>query len=289
VRKLQDFESPYISLRTANDTGMHRIVLRKSFWDPVYDDDLLDNRIAMNLLFVQAENEVDRGWLMATKDQHKQLSALQQKGSKKEYLRLARTLKYYGFLQFKPCIVDYPQPGCRAIVCAGNKELNFRVQVVDQVKEVSFKVTRMRCWRITNGLPDMNDSIEEENNPGNAALELSFEYLVAKDTLKWIVVFSDQAILMSMCLQGMVDELIMKKKGNRIKKPQDRSRKSAPKRPVSSLLKRDFSSNSIKSPSSPIEEASNSLPSNHTAPVSQGSPIGIIENDTFDGIGDDDL
>ena len=46
-----------------------------------------------------------------------------------QYLRLAATLKYYGFVQFRPCISDYPQPGCRAIIAAGNRELNFRVQV----------------------------------------------------------------------------------------------------------------------------------------------------------------
>lgn len=92
-----------------------------------------------------------------------------------QYLQLARTLKYYGFNQFKPCFTDFPHPNCRVIVSAGNKELNFRIQLShvgakvqifprceqmgiwqilliwfqEDVKEVSFKVTRMRCWRIS--------------------------------------------------------------------------------------------------------------------------------------------
>ncbi len=57
-----------------------------------------------------------------------------------QYLRLAATLKYYGFVQFRPCISDYPQPGCRAIVAAGNRELNFRVQV-SSVREISISHT----------------------------------------------------------------------------------------------------------------------------------------------------
>ena len=36
--------------------------------------------------------------------------------------------------------------------------------------------------------------------------------------LQWITIGSEQAILMSLCLQDMVDELVMKKKGARIKR-----------------------------------------------------------------------
>lgn len=54
------------------------------FWDPSFDDDLLDDRVAMNLLYVQAVSDIDRGWVQADKEQHRRLSALQQKNSKKE-------------------------------------------------------------------------------------------------------------------------------------------------------------------------------------------------------------
>ena len=39
-------------------------------------------------------------------------------------------------------------------------------------------------------------------------LELSFEYLVTPETLEWVRLVSGQAILMSMCLQSMVEELV---------------------------------------------------------------------------------
>lgn len=39
------------------------------------------------------------------------------------------------------------------IVGAGNSELNFQVKLPnDQIKEGSFKVTRMRCWRVTSSV-----------------------------------------------------------------------------------------------------------------------------------------
>lgn len=75
-------------------------------------------------------------------------------------------------------------------------------------EEIAFKVTRMRCWRIIQG--NDNDKSEENND---YQLELSFEYLMSKDQLQWITISSDQAILMSVCLQSMIDELLLKKVG----------------------------------------------------------------------------
>jgi sorting nexin-17 len=68
-----------------------------------------------------------------------------------QYLDVARTLKYYGFLQFRPCLCDYPRQGTRVLVSIGNRELNLRVRLAEgqEIREGSFKVTRMRCWRIT--------------------------------------------------------------------------------------------------------------------------------------------
>merc|ERR1719167_409966 len=64
----------------------------------------------------------------------------------------------------------------------------------------------MRCWRIMK--------TESSNNPigllrqEGSKLELSFEYLVTSERLEWITIVSHQAILMSMCLQSMVEELV---------------------------------------------------------------------------------
>lgn len=45
-------------------------------------------------------------------------------------------------------------------------------------------------------------------------MELSFEYLMAKSTLQWITISSEHAILMSVCLQSIVDELLSQKDGH---------------------------------------------------------------------------
>lgn len=292
VRKLQEFESPYISLKSANKEGTFRIVLRKSYWDSSFDDELIENKVAMNLLYVQAVSDIERNWVQVTKEQIKHLNTLQQRGSKREYLRLARTLKHYGYMQFGPAVTDYPHHDCRVIISAGNKELNFRIQVSqDAMKEGVFKITRIRCWRITTTVSDSNEETRNERS----VLELSFEYLMAKDTLQWISVKSDQAILMSMCLQGMVEELIMKKQGRKIKKPQDRVRRSK------KTLTRDSSIPSGLGRQSSTENHVTEEPARTTKTITKFADLRIskskgaangesVTNTAFDSaIGDDDL
>ena len=47
-----------------------------------------------------------------------------------------------------------------------------------------------------------------------APLELSFEYLMSKNEMRWIKVISSQAVLMSLCLQGMVKQLLNSQNGS---------------------------------------------------------------------------
>lgn len=316
LRKLQDFESPYISQKSIQ--GIHRLVLRKSYWDPSYDLELMSDKVALNLLYVQTVADVEKGWILSSKETQKHLASLQARGAKKEYLELARTLKYYGFLQFRPCICDYPKPGSRVLVSAGNRELNLRVRLSDgqDMREGSFKVTRMRCWRITT-LHNHGDGSSIHSNSTSTSdssqpqLELSFEYLMSKDKLQWITIASEQAILMSVCLQAMVDELLLKKTGMKRRQPSDNSRKGS-----WSYMKRDGSSQLISisqstssdgiatksnaengdtKPSAKLESTSSMKRlSEKLAGVSLKSsirllPHPLVENDAFEGIGDDDL
>lgn len=313
VRRIQDFESPFISLKAATETC--KIVLRKNYWDPVFDNDLLEDRVALQLLYVQMLSDVSRGWVLTSQDQLSRLQALKAKNSKKEYIKFAQTLKYYGTLQFKQCTVSYPEPETKTIINAGNKELYFRVQLPDgSSKEGIFKITRMRCWRITNSAekearrssgpaPLVTDGSRKTDD---SQLELSFEYLVAKNKLQWVTIRSKQAILISLCLQSMVDELLLQKKGGHIKRPQDRV-----KGPERQFKGRDGQVITSVSTSSPVvrPETTNGAPSptddnsiksskaiDSVKKISdklhiakQPGPSAVVENEIFEDIGEDDL
>ncbi|RUS79709.1 hypothetical protein EGW08_012517, partial [Elysia chlorotica] len=84
VRKLQEFESPCLSLKAANKHAVHRIVLRKAYWDSSFDEDLLEHKVTLNLLYVQVHSDIERQWVLATKDQLSHLANLRKKNSKRE-------------------------------------------------------------------------------------------------------------------------------------------------------------------------------------------------------------
>ena len=223
LRKLQEFESPYISQKALSSNisnenmGPIKIVLRKSSWDSTVDDGLLAEQTTLNLLYIQTVADLERGWIVTSAETKQQLALMQARGSKRQFMEVARTLKFYGFLVFRPCITDHPEPHTRVTIAIGRSVLNMRmVSPGGETSEVSFKITRMRCWRIMRG--------ESSSSTGNqvgliqseaSKLELSFEYLVTPDTLEWVTVVSHQAILMSMCLQSMVEELVRIRAGEK--------------------------------------------------------------------------
>uniref|UniRef100_A0A3P8XI35 Sorting nexin-17 n=1 Tax=Esox lucius TaxID=8010 RepID=A0A3P8XI35_ESOLU len=300
IRKLQEFELPYVSVTSLRSSDFH-IILRKSYWDTAYDSNVMENRVGLNLLYTQTVSDIERGWILVNKDQHRQLKSLQEKGSKKELIRLGQTLKYFGYIKFDPCITDFPEKGCHVIVSAGNNELNFHVKLPnEQMKEGSFKVTRMRCWRVTSSqVPVVNGTAGPA--PGSSAkcdvkLELAFEYLMSKNRLQWVTITSPQAIMMSICLQSMVDELMVKKSGGSITK-------MLRKRHNGSLHRSD-SQQAVKSPpilDSPdsnreqVVKLSTKLSSVSLRGITASNSANDISgsdfhgNYAFEGIGDDDL
>lgn len=110
----------------------------------------MSDPVALNLLYIQALSDIERGWTFCTRETKNTLANLQAQLAKKEYIELARLQKHYGFIQFTPSYCDYPRVDTKVLISIGDQELNMRILGTGQlVKEGSFKVTRMRCWRIT--------------------------------------------------------------------------------------------------------------------------------------------
>ncbi|XP_040565287.1 LOW QUALITY PROTEIN: sorting nexin-17 [Lepeophtheirus salmonis] len=215
VRKLQDFESPYISQKAMS--GSLKLVLRKCCWDPDIDSQLFSNQVTLNLLYIQTVTDVERGWVQASQDTKRTLSRMQARGAKLEYMDLARSLKFYGYIHFLPCCCDYPSTDTPVQVAIGMRELVIRLEdpSTGEIKEGNFKVTKMRCWRIMT----LTNPRDDDDNK----LELSFEYLINNQTLQWVTIVSSQAILMSICLQSIVEELLRKKSRIHVKKAGEKS------------------------------------------------------------------
>ncbi|KAG5674703.1 hypothetical protein PVAND_004655 [Polypedilum vanderplanki] len=299
IRKLLDFESPFISLRTASDC---EIVIRKNYWDSSYDLDLMRDRIALNLLYIQSISDVEHGKIMANFETRQTLNSLQMSGNKIEYMKIVRELPSYGCLHFSNVVCDFPEKNTNATIVVGNQELSIRLQIGKTMQETKFRVTRMRCWRVTtiHKTEKESDKIIKRNE-NRYTFELSFEYLMAKNSLKWIKLVTEQAMLISVCLQSMVDELLNQKNGYDINNIQN----SQTSDQQLDYIRRDDSSISRLSDST-SDGSINSL--NEMKPISVRSEMSkarpkkkvstsvffkngreSVQNEAFETIGDDDL
>ncbi|XP_063823385.1 sorting nexin-17 [Ostrinia nubilalis] len=305
LKMLEDYESPYISQKYVRPED--KIVLRKSYWDSCYDVDLMIDRVSLDLLYLQVIEELDLGWIVADSQTKDILSSYEAKKQKREYIELARTLRHYGRIPAGEAMTDSSNVGdsseglCRVRVSLASKELTV-TSVTHPTREQKFKVTRMRCWRITTLHPmerpqtNGHGSLLEESNKN---FELSFEYLVSKDNLKWITLKTEHATFISVCLQSIVDELMRQKNGTGPTSPRYFKRGSL------TYVRRDGSSQLI-TPSSSSDTLSSANGDSYTSGSSREifsvqklaekfssvafkSGRDCVENNAFEAIGDEEL
>ncbi|XP_053615830.1 sorting nexin-17 [Plodia interpunctella] len=302
LKKLEDYESPYISQKYVRPED--KIVLRKSFWDPCYDVDLMTDRVSLDLLYLQIIEDLDLGWITADSQTKDILSGYESKKQKREYVELARSLRHYGRVPAGQASTEAvnvggssPEP-CRVQVSLASKELT--LTSVAQGREQRYKVTRMRCWRITtlHAMDRPQTNGHGLHDDSNKNYELSFEYLVSKDNLKWITLKTEHATFISVCLQSIVDELMRQKNGSGPATPR------AGKRGSVTYLRRDGSSQLITPSSSSdtlscngdscTSESSREIFSvqkltEKFASVAFKSGRDCVENNAFEAIGDEEL
>ncbi|XP_074997479.1 sorting nexin-31 isoform X7 [Calonectris borealis] len=201
VKKVAEFELPYVSLQSMKELHC-KLGIRKWYMDPSLDTLLMDCRASLNLLYMQAVQEVKRNWVKPTEGQMQELEFLQKNANKAKFLELIREMQFYGYMRLDPCICDYPEEGCSADIYVGNNEINCCIKLsTNQTKEVSFKINRLKSWQVTF-LGATKDSEED-------TLELRFEYNDS-GIWQWIILYTKQAFLLSSCLKKMISEQMMK-------------------------------------------------------------------------------
>jgi sorting nexin-17 len=127
VRKFQDFESPYLSLKSANKLKKHRILLRKSILDLTFEPDLYDDDVAVDLIYIQAVAELNNGLIEVDKPTMKQLRMCEEKESKRDFLKLIINQRNYGLMHFRQCVCDYPDKKTNVSILLGNKFLKLKI------------------------------------------------------------------------------------------------------------------------------------------------------------------
>nr|KAF6426871.1 sorting nexin 31 [Molossus molossus] len=203
MKKLVDFELPYVSLRSS-EAETCKVGLRKWYMDPSLDSMMMDCRAAVNLIYMQAIQDIRKEWAKPTPAQRQKLEALQKEDDQTKFLELSREVRHYGYVQLDPCTCDYPEPGCGAVLSVGNNEISCCVTLPDnQTQDVTFQMNRVKCWQVTflGTLLDMDGP----QRTLNQNLELRFQY--SEDSRwQWFVIYTKQAFLLSSCLKKMISE-----------------------------------------------------------------------------------
>ncbi|EMP28816.1 Sorting nexin-31 [Chelonia mydas] len=165
------------------------LLVTKQYMDPSLDNMLMDCRASVNLLYMQALQEIEKNWVKPTDGQLQKLELLQKAANKMKFLELVQEVQHYGYIQLDPCTCDYPEVGCSAAVHIGNNEISCCIKLPsNQTKEVSFKINRVRCWQVT-----FLGAITQPKDQGHEqTLELRFEYNDS-DSWRWIVFYTKQS------------------------------------------------------------------------------------------------
>ena len=221
IRRLQDFESPYISLQRA-ESG-HKLLLRKAYWDTRCDEQLLANPISLNLLYIETIADIRKGWIDVPDELAQQLAEHRAKKDRTAFLSVASQLKGYGRQCFGEAVSTYPQEGSTVQVSLGNGVLAL---VAENGKSYPFKVSSMRCWRTSS----VGDTVE-----------LEFEFYFppgageSEGKMSWVKIVSPHTIHIAMCLQFLVEEMMRLRKSKPIRRPADRVGAFKPRRQKKSL------------------------------------------------------
>lgn len=96
IRKMMDYEAPCLSLNCANQTSTtntYYLKLIKFYWDNNLDDKLIENEIALNLIYIQAQIDFERHSNEMNRDHYRYLETLALRQSKKEVNLIKFNLK----------------------------------------------------------------------------------------------------------------------------------------------------------------------------------------------------
>jgi len=205
-RKLYSFESAYVSLKriigsVEELSNQLRLVLIRNYWNPLVDEELLNSKNGINLLYSETVKCFRREWLLP--NDHESDEMLQKRlynsetnptdENKKAFINLARSQKYFSCFQFGPCFCDYPVSKTACLLNIGDFKLFIRILENDSIREMMIPLRWVKSWRITK-----SDHI---------AKSISILIGVSRSSEMWITILSRDSIVISSLLYSMIQKI----------------------------------------------------------------------------------
>ncbi|KAM8966830.1 sorting nexin-31 [Pelodytes ibericus] len=201
VKQIADFELPFITIYNM-DGDTFQIDIRKWYMDPVTDRMLFGCTSGINLLYMQAVQELEMNWSRPTEEQRQKLRFLLDQQHKMQFLELMQKVDHYGHLKLRPCTSDFPHSGTPVTVSVGYSEMSCCFQPPNGKTEIiRLHVNDLLYWTVQMLVSKNEDPASDNKNE----LEFKFEYLQG-EVPKCISIQTSQAFLLSTCLKKILCE-----------------------------------------------------------------------------------
>ena len=111
-------------------------------------------------------------------------------------------IRYYGCIKFNLSCANFPDEKSYVVPRFGKYAVFLEFSQADGSRAaVTFKVNRIKCWSV--GEIAFANSLKHFNYK----FELCFEYYMSRDKALLIKILTNEAVMMSLCIQQMIDEL----------------------------------------------------------------------------------
>ncbi|XP_033634276.1 sorting nexin-27-like [Asterias rubens] len=193
TRKLAVTEFPhnlYIQNYTKSSTSQSCIGLGRWIFSPQQELFLNHDEIAMNFLYWQAIDDVSKGFIQPG-DSLYELKTYQEKSSKLQYLKVARSLDGYGEVRFPHCPCDARKAG-RVIPILG------------------FRLFKLQACKDDGSLEEQVPSFQwneiREYEVDDEGMAFCFEYAKEGKKPRWVKIYTKYFNYMNECVERILKE-----------------------------------------------------------------------------------
>ncbi|KAI6656999.1 hypothetical protein LOD99_16300 [Oopsacas minuta] len=199
IRILMQYESPFLATEVLEKNA--RLVYHTLFYDAIFLSELLPYENATDIVYKEIVHECKLGLMgKPNASTQEKMKRLKQEKDLKQFLKVSRTLPYFGSIHVDNCYTDYPEEREVAIkLNTVGLRLFDPTDTYGAYPLFEFKLSRIKCWRVMRSKKE------------GYKIALSFEYLFDKTTLDWVNIGSDQSLYMSTVIQTIISEFLMKK------------------------------------------------------------------------------
>ncbi|XP_075251932.1 sorting nexin-17-like [Convolutriloba macropyga] len=191
------------SARLEKPSSKFAILIRKMLSSNEIEQQLLDNRVIAKLVADEIRQDLKYSFCLPRDSKNYPKAKLLEK-SDEALLESMNKLRYCGYIRFQVCMANFPEDRTYVVPRFGRYEVCLEYNQRDGTRVcANLKVCRIKCW-----------SVGELTEPNlykqfSYKYELCFDYYLAHDKACLVKILTNEAVMMSLCIQQMIDEMTL--------------------------------------------------------------------------------